>query len=316
MSSKNVIDLRRGTQKPAREVRVETPERAPVNARRTSALKLKRRRLRLVVLGVSLLVVALLVAGVSYVSYLPRYTIQEINVTGAQKVPVASIQSIALGILHPAGRTLLSSANIFVYKPQAIASAITTQFPRVQSAQVTREGLFSTTLTIAVVERSAFGEWCSAADTPNTCYLMDATGFIFDQVALGDASSTERVATPYVFYGGLDTSDADAIGRSFVSAHLPGILAFMQNLKEAGYTPEGAAVQNDLDFSVPLAEGFYVKASFGENPAQLVKNLELILASDELQKNATALQYVDLRFGDRVYYRLKGAIDATSTDSH
>jgi len=37
-----------------------------------------------------------------------------------------------------------------------------------------------------------------------------------------------------------------------------------------------------------------------------VKNLELVLSSDVLKGKTDALEYVDLRFGNRVYYKLKG----------
>mgnify|MGYP001565319663 CR=1 FL=1 len=42
-----------------------------------------------------------------------------------------------------------------------------------------------------------------------------------------------------------------------------------------------------------------------EKEEDVVRNLELILSSDALQAKLDSLDYVDLRFGNRVYYQLK-----------
>jgi hypothetical protein len=36
--------------------------------------------------------------------------------------------------------------------------------------------------------------------------------------------------------------------------------------------------------------------------------LQLVLSSDALTGKESELQYVDLRFGDRVYYKLQGVV--------
>ena len=90
-------------------------------------------------------------------------------------------------------------------------------------------------------------------------------------------------------------------------------MELLTELGQAGFTPLGVTVESDTDFSVPLREGFALKASFGESPDELVKNFQLVLASDALQGKESQLEYVDLRFGDRVYYKLLGQDEATST---
>ena len=101
-----------------------------------------------------------------------------------------------------------------------------------------------------------------------------------------------------------------------MGAHLPGILALLQILSQTGYAATGATVQNAQDFWVPLSigqpasgQGFYIKASFGEDPNSIVNNLQLVLSSDALAGKFDQLEYVDLRFGDRVYYKLRGGAE-------
>jgi hypothetical protein len=57
---------------------------------------------------------------------------------------------------------------------------------------------------------------------------------------------------------------------------------------------------------VHFTDGFDLKVSFGADPATLVRNLRLVLASEALEGKEADIEYVDLRFGDRVFYKLKG----------
>lgn len=134
---------------------------------------------------------------------------------------------------------------------------------------------------------------------------MDKTGFVYEKAS--EASTT--LATSYVFAGALAaaTGSSATIGSTFAPGHLDGLLALLQFLSADGFTPQGANVADDEDFAVPLANSFYLKASFGENAEDLAKNLQLVLSSDQISGKEDQLEYVDLRFGDRVYYKFKGS---------
>ena len=374
MSSKNVIDLRKGVQKtpaPKEELRLIPERQAPrlqsQRSARVSPVRARRRRTRLIIAGVIIVLLALATYGVSWASYLPRYSVDTVTIVGANQVPSADIYNYVESLLHTGAHPFLSKDNIFLYNPKAIQREIVGYFPRIASATISRASLFSTAITVTVVERQPFALWCTD-DTETNCYQMDQTGFIFAQAsapvisiptvdASSSATSTVDSTTvsiapeqsqQYIFEGGLgagtstsassstptsvDSSQAtssdtsiqastesfispsDPIGYTFVGAHIGGIIALLQLLGQAGFTPTGATVENDQDFWVPLTEGFYIKASFGEDPGAIVSNLQLVLSSDALAGKESQLQYVDLRFGDRVYYKLLGA-NETQTSS-
>ena len=134
---------------------------------------------------------------------------------------------------------------------------------------------------------------------------MDQTGVIYS--ASADASST--FPTPYVFRGALATSTLVSnppIGETYAEGHFSGILALMNSLFDEGFIPTEASLAENDDFNIQVAQGFYLKASYGENPDTLAKNLQLILSADALKGKTDMIEYVDLRFGNRVYYKLKG----------
>ncbi len=316
MSSRRVIDLRpRGLGKapPRGQQPLFGPRQEHEKERRPLPLRARRRRVRALLALIVLLFIGATVWGTSFVSYLPRFSINSIAVLGAHDISPHLISDYVETILNDGSYHFLSRTNIFLYPRAAIEKDIIGYFPRIRSAHVSRASLLSTEVKIEVEERKSFALWC--ADS-GQCYQMDEGGFIFSP-APGAATSTQ-----YVFEGGVGTSTSP-IGQTFIRAHLPGLLTLLRFLGQAGLIPRGAIVENDQDFSVPLTAGFTLRASFGEDASALTKNLQLILSSDPLKGRENQLEYVDLRFGNRVYYKLfsggesafggKGQTEATST---
>lgn len=266
--------------------------------KKPTPLRVRRRRTRALFALGGLVLLAGSASAISYVSYLPRFNVSSISIVGTTNVSPNLVEVYAQTQLHDGTHPYLSPENIFLYNPDHLARAIVGFFPRIKSANVDRSSMLATAVMITIAERQPFALWCRTTD----CYQMDDSGFIFAQTD-GSAVST----TQYVFQGDVSAaSSSSAIGQSFVPAHLPGLLVLLQSLAQAGFPPQGASVEGDQDFTVPLKDSFYIKASFGADSDTLVKNLQLILTSEALQGNLARIEYVDLRFGDKVYYKLKG----------
>jgi hypothetical protein len=313
MSSKNrVVDLRGG-----RNVPPPSPGDIRPREPRRSSLKERKKKMRAVISAAVSVCALLTVYSLHAASYLPRFTYQNVSVVGAHTVQPAQIQAFVANKLAESSRGFISGRNIFIYRYGQLADQIAENFPAVKSAIVKRDTSMGNGLIVTLTERTSFAQWCQDG-TDAACFLMDEQGVIFASAA-GLASST--LPNPYVFSGALSTTSiAVALppyGEVFGGEHFEGINEFLEKLRTTGVTPLGANIVNDTDFSVPLAEGYYIKASFGEDPSLLAKNLSLILNADALSGKLANLEYVDLRFGNRVYYKFKGQaapdISASST---
>ncbi len=283
--------------------------------KRPAPLRARRRKMRAVAVLIVLLFVAILMLGISWASYLPKFTIHSIEVVGAKQVTPERIGQYIDTILDNGSRQILSRRNIFVYPRVSLEKAVQGYFPRIKSAKVSRSALFATAVVINVEEREPYALWCAPAvpahavpadaDTAS-CYTLDDGGFIFAEYSI---SGDVRPAMPYIFRGDI-ASSSNPIGQRFAPAHLPDILALLTLLGQAGFNPEGGSIDNDQDFLIPFAEGFVLKVSFGQDVNMLTKNLQLILSSEPLKGKEHQLEYIDLRFDNRVYYKLKGQIEA------
>ena len=302
MSSRGIIDLRpQARRKPPEGQQSLFVPRSPLPPRKPLPLRARRRRVRALIALLILLALAGLAYGVHYISYLPQFSIQSVTVVGTKDVAPQLIRDYVQTVLDDGSFHFLSSKNVLLYPGGAIEKAVVEYFPRIASVTVSRPSFAATELTVTVTERSEFALWC---EDPVRCYQMDEGGFIFAE--LPAASTTSQ----YVFHGGVATTTSP-VGQRFVAAHLPALVALLIGLGQSGFTPLGATVENDTDFSVPLERGYFLKASFGANADTLVKNLQLVLSSDALRGKESQLDYVDLRFGDRVYYKLKGEAEVT-----
>ena len=305
--SSGVIDLR-GGRPPKSPPRGQVPlfsPRTPEPPRRPMPLRARRRRTRaLIAFGILVLCCATVYA-VSWTSYLPQFNISGVSVAGVKGMKEELIKRNVEIVLDDGAYRILSRRNIFLYPRTELEQAVTFLHP-VKSARITRPSLFATDIVITIEEREAFARWCTGM-YQGECYMMDAGGYIYAPMGW---AGTATSSTQYIFAGGLPPREESAtstypIGQWFVQAHLPGLLSLLTYLGQAGFTPLGAEVIGQ-DILIQLQEGFLVKASFGADAGTLAKNLELVLSSDVLKGKTEALEYVDLRFGNRVYYKLKG----------
>lgn len=315
---------------------------APRPPKRPLPLRARRRRAHLAVAFVIFLVLSALAYGAHHVSYLPQFSVESVVVTGTEHVSPKLVSDYVWTVLDDGSYHFLSRKNVLLYPRAILEKAVVGFFPRIASASVSRSPLSPTGIVVSVTERQPFAAWCMSApaeenasgqtgSVSDQCYQMDAGGFIFALTGQAEALSVSASSTEYVFRGGLfgrsiatstpftATGVTNPIGKTFMQAHLPALVALLNGLGQAGFTPEGAEVENDTDFFIPLAptqgsgqaQGFTVKAAFGTSPDTLVKNLNLVLSSDALKDKREKLEYIDLRFGDRVYYKLKGETETS-----
>jgi cell division septal protein FtsQ len=240
-------------------------------------------------------VIAVITFGISWLSHSERFVINSIQVTGNNEISKQTVMEYVSKQVDDSTWHYISQKNIFFFDKDAIEKGLLSDMPRLRSVKVTRPSKFSQALVIAVDERRPAALWCSEN---SVCYRMDDSGFIFDE------ASTITV-TSYTFDGGVASSSLP-IGQIFADGHMQEILAALERLRKAGFSAGGASVDSDADYRAHLIKGYDIKIRFGSDANKLVRDLQLVLSSDALKNQESNLAYVDLRFGNRVYFKLKG----------
>ncbi len=260
-------------------------------------LKKRRRRIRILFGVVGFILLAALLYGIHWVSYRPNLRIKEISVRGAMLQDPGEIVAFTRTQLLQSSNQFIARDNILSYPREELRAGIARTFPRLKSVRVSRGSLFGTTLIVNVDERAAYATWCSES-VPNDCYVFDEGGLVYAGV-----ERSGKPEMPYTFFGGINT--APIIGSVFLAEKLAGQRELLQRMREARFIPVAVHVLDEQDFTVALTNGFTIKASFGQDIDTIIHNLELVSVAPALRGKEAELEYIDLRFGNRVYYKFK-----------
>jgi cell division septal protein FtsQ len=265
----------------------------PLELKPRVRLATRRRRARFIGAALACLAAIGAVFGGSLLSYHERFAINDLNVVGAQALSAAAVESAFGERVDDGVRHFFSRTNIFLYPYSEIQQALLLQFPLLQAVSFTRESMLSQALTITVYEREPKYLWCS-----HTCYFMDANGFVFALAANPTGFLT--------FRGGLDATK-EPVGQTFMRGRLEQLVDFVEGLKNSGLAVASASIDNETDISINLTDGYYIKTTFGSSAEQLARNLALAISTEALAGKLLSVEYIDLRFGNRVYYRLESS---------
>ncbi len=302
MSSKRTIDLRK--KKPGIYSELFSRSTTPVKVRpaaRKSPLRAKRRRTR-VLIGLGILILgAGATWGAGYATHLPQFAIEQIEVVGANDISEDLVRAYVEAELRDGSNAFFSKENVFLYPRRALEQGVQKYFPRLHSVNISRDSLLAQSIRVTVAERGPSARWCVLEE----CYLMDDNGFIFAEEPMASPYTV-----PYTFRGALPEG-VDPIGQKFLPERFAQVVTLLHLLEEKNFIPKVITIESEQDFSVSLERGYKLRIAFNEDAEKIVRNLELVLSSDALRGREGELEYVDLRFGNRVYYKFFGEAAVT-----
>jgi hypothetical protein len=262
-----------------------------------SKLRARRRKRRLILAAViAVLVVLLLGAGVG-LSWLPWVRIQTIQVSGNTAVSSQSIEDDARDVLKGGYLHLFARDNIMLYPREEIRLRLLRDFPNLSQAIIGGENL--TTLKIVVSERKAQALWCGpSVSLPGACYLLDGGGAAFAPAAdFGGDIYTE-------YYGPVSSSSPQQFLAPDAYRALAATVGALKT-KIADDTLAAVAVEGD-EVAMHFASGFELRFSLADSGADVLDRFSLALtAAPFAARRLSDFDYLDLRFGDKLYYKLK-----------
>ena len=167
-------------------------------------------------------------------------------------------------------------------------------------------------MLITVTEERGSALWCGTSVSPvdytAQCYFTDDTGTIIDL-----APSYSGNVYPRFFGGTLSGPSAgQPLGDTFLpEASYAKLLAFDQSVTELGFSIKAIILGTDGHDTFALDEGGGNTAELrfkdGDDYTTLIANLKAALSkselSDQLAKDKANLEYFDLRFTNKVYYK-------------
>lgn len=270
-----------------------------INRLRTPQFARRKRRLLLLKLSGVVFFVLTLIGGFLYIVRLPSLQVTAVSISGNSLVETQDLyDAVERELAHSYG-WLVPKRNIFFIPEESIQASVLSQFPRVNSA--TLEFTTWSSLTLTVEERVPQAMWCGEnrlgeGSTP-TCYFLDAQGFVY-------APAPTFTGEVYLrFYGPLEAGEP--VGQSFLTpAFFHSLLTFTNAVGASNVAIVEFALIDEEDAEVYLEDGTKILIDPSEDLERVLDNLLSVLHSDALRdRPQLKLEYLDLRFGNKVYYK-------------
>ena len=236
------------------------------------------------------------------VSEMPRLTVADVVVEGNRGVAAWDVARIVEEHLARRFLWLFPRRNMFLVPRRAIAAAVQSEYPRVSALELSLQD--GPVLRIVVSERKSIALVCPypfADVVPVTpCLFTDTEGFLFAEAPRFSG---------HVILSYHDGEQRLEIGKTFLpDGEFERVYAFIQSLRILRTEPVAVSLATDM-FTVHLRRGGKILVRRDNALPLIAENAKLILASPDFQKDVSPslgnLDYVDLRFGNKVFYKVR-----------
>jgi len=248
--------------------------------------------------------------GLAFLSRLPGFNIRDVEVVGNKVIDSKTIEAIAGEEIDGNYLWFFPKTNILFFPKNNIIETLNNRIARLSGINLTIKD--NKILEISVTEREAKYLWCGATPTESKndddpqCYFLDKDGYIFDKAPYfsGDVY--------FKFYGAEGLKDGNPIGLNFSPLYFNKLISFKETLAGMRLEPVSLYQLKDGDAEMFLAGksksvGPEIIFKVDSDLSVVAENLETALTTEPLQSNFekkySSLEYIDLRYGNKVYYK-------------
>lgn len=218
------------------------------------------------------------------------FHIKEIQISGNQKVQREDLEGF---IWSEVERKILifSTKSIFLANLQEIKKNLLETFPKISQINLKRK--FSDILIVRIQEREPLFVFCKNS---SPCFYLDKEGVIFEEVS-GNGEQ-------FLIIKDVRSQEA-RLGKKVIEEKLLGdIRKIVLELRETEiFIEEFTLFEEKIE--VKTLQDFEVYFNQKEDISSQIQNLSLVLEEEIPTENRANLEYIDLRFGNRVYYKYR-----------
>lgn len=266
-----------------------------------SSRRLRRRRLFFHVLrAAGFFGAALIFLG--FFLFLPFFQVREISFFGLRHLSQEKLSAEVRQTLSGRRWFFVPNRNIFVLSKTATAQKLYETYPRISVVVVKK--IFPHNIEVSIVERAKNAIWCAGgeeAPSASACFFIDEDGALFQEAPFLRGNALLR------FF------DERAFGRVGV-----GVAALtaeqrktLQRFSEEFFNTLGlkithVTITDGPVFKLFTDEGWSILINMQVDMQRAIDNLRLAF-NRTLQDRRKELEYIDLRFEDKLYYKYKEA---------
>ena len=285
-------------------------KRNVLNSKHLEELKRKKRKILRNKIIFFVIIFIIFLTGLVFLSRWENININTIRVLENKVVETKDIVNVIHSKIDGHYLGLFSKTNFILLPNRAITNELRSKFKRLKDIKI--DTTDTNTLEITVSEYNGKYTWCGN-DIPldesleeNKCYFLDENGYVFDEAIYFSGN------VYFKFFGKIKEDLENPIGSFYLPDTFQNIVSLIENLKQTGIKLSSFNMKEDGDIEIYLKPvdslnfpKIILKSTSDFN--KVVENLQSVLTTEPFQsdfKNKySSLLYIDLRFGNKVYYK-------------
>lgn len=219
----------------------------------------------------------------------PFFQIKEFRISGNQKITTENLQQL---IEEKINKRMLffNSKSIFLFGSKEINNSLLERFPEISQINLKRK--LPDILIVEIKERMPIAVWCNGE-----CFYIDKEGIIFERGPL-------ELENELIIRSGIGEMKTDLGEKILDKKYIETILKIQKELKEnIKMKIAEFIVLKEGRLNVKTSEGWEIYFDIDGDIAEQISNLIIVLEekiSPEVRRN---LEYIDLRFENRIYFK-------------
>lgn len=275
----------------------------------------RKKRKKIIKYSAFLIFLILLILSISFLSFHKGLTINSIKISDNKYLEEYEVIEKINKILDERYFFLFSKRNFLIYPKAKIRESILTENISILNLNLELNGLNQ--LIVSVTEHRPVAKWCTKDD--EDCYLVNQDGLIYIKDKSINKLSTEssKDSNSDILRGnehekllklyGIRGSLENIIGQHYLETDLfDNIMKTVDYLRDIDFNASHISTIDGETFSVYFIDKPYLLISKYGQPKNVIQNLKITIETEELNRaQLENLEYIDLRFGNKVYYKIR-----------
>lgn len=320
---------------------------------RSQSLVRRRRKRKIIRLWISFFLFCALVALLVWLISLPGMAIKKIVVVGNVNIGSEEVQRVGNSILDTKYLGLFSKRNAFLYPKQKISAALASLYPRISSVDLSTESfeilnikikerdaasVWCAAIQCYLVDENGyiFAEYHDASQAAGPGAISSVAGDTQVSTTSEEEASTSAVIASGDFeeyrnlpklYGGDEMIGPEPIGKSIFTPKLySDIRSAVSELQKNGFSIASVHIYSRDEIVFEISGNgkliFSDRKPFADSLEDLKSSLKSgVFAGSSsgassgapVGAKAPQFEYIDVRFGNKVFYKMQPSRDVAST---
>lgn len=214
------------------------------------------------------------------------YQLETIEIRGVELTSEHSLRSF----IENNSETIFGSRSLVFLPTSLLKAEVLSSYPHIELIQIEKK--FPRKLDVSIYEREKIAVWCREREQALNCYKIDATGVAFERVFEPEGLTITR-----------ENEEELNLGEEvFQREKIDFLVQAKEDLdNDFDFTVNAMTIPHERSLFMETEEGFEIRFDFEDLLDDQIERLDILL-SEEISDTET-LEYIELRYGNSVYYR-------------